>query len=97
MQIRQRESLEQPVPPFLRIPTKPFEHLRLIPRQRNNVYLNIRTMKLIRFLSALALFGSLLLALSGCGTLNEDENMSNIPHARPANWEGTVPGMPGSR
>ena len=36
----------------------------------------------------------MLSALSGCGTLTEDENAQQVPWSRPASWEGTVPGMP---
>jgi hypothetical protein len=36
------------------------------------------------------------LGLTGCGTLNEDENEQQVPWSRPASWEGTVPGMPNS-
>ena len=35
-----------------------------------------------------------LLALTGYRILEEDPNEAQIPWATPAQWEGTVPGMP---
>ena len=53
-------------------------------------------MKRIRkqlILGLLSILG--LLALTGCANiLEEDPNEAQIPWATPANWEGTVPGMP---
>lgn len=43
-------------------------------------------------LSLLFIIG--LLTLSGCAILDEDPNEAQLPWATPANWEGTVPGMP---
>jgi hypothetical protein len=41
------------------------------------------------------LLGAILAGLSGCtNILEEDPNEAQIPWATPANWEGTVPGMP---
>lgn len=34
------------------------------------------------------------LSLTGCNILDEDPNESQLPHAQPAGWEGTIPGMP---
>ncbi|HSH09650.1 MAG TPA: hypothetical protein VK995_04645 [Oceanipulchritudo sp.] len=36
-----------------------------------------------------------LVATSGCtNIMEEDPNAAQLPWATPANWEGTVPGMP---
>lgn len=44
----------------------------------------------------LTLFGGLILALSGCTSLmEEDPNEQQIPWATPADWENQMPGMPG--
>ena len=52
-----------------------------------------RTLK--RLLLALFLIKGLLF-LSGCSSLmEEDPNDASLPWATPADWEGTVPGMPG--
>lgn len=38
-----------------------------------------------------------ILSLTGCTNLmEEDPNEQQIPWATPADWEGQVPGMPGS-
>ncbi len=44
----------------------------------------------------LTLFGGLILTLSGCTSLmEEDPNEQQIPWATPADWENQMPGMPG--
>lgn len=48
-----------------------------------------------RLLSLIFVAAGLLLA-SGCSSLmEEDPNAQSLPWATPADWEGTVPGMPG--
>jgi uncharacterized protein YceK len=45
------------------------------------------------FLALLLVTG--LLVFSGCSSImEEDPNAQQIPWATPADWEGTVPGMP---
>ena len=51
--------------------------------------------RIIKQLILSLVFVAGLLALSGCtNILEEDPNEAQIPWATPANWEGTVPGMP---
>ncbi|MDP0501422.1 MAG: hypothetical protein Q7P63_15115 [Verrucomicrobiota bacterium JB022] len=48
------------------------------------------------FCFRLLALGILSWAATGCGSLTgEDPNMSPVPHAQPANWEGQVPGFNG--
>ena len=47
---------------------------------------------LLAILSLAALIGT----MTGCRSLvEEDPNEAQIPWATPADWEGTLPGMPG--
>lgn len=53
--------------------------------------------KFIRIITALALLGGTF-SILGCASLvEEDENLQQTPWARPADWEGQVPGMPNRR
>lgn len=51
----------------------------------------------IRIITALAFIVGAI-SMSGCASLvEEDENIQQTPWARPADWEGQVPGMPNRR
>lgn len=51
--------------------------------------------RITKHLLQILLLGSVLAGLTGCtNILEEDPNEAQIPWATPANWEGTVPGMP---
>lgn len=52
-------------------------------------------MKRIHKLLLSMLLTSLAFAISGCTTLREENPEDHqLPWATPANWEGTLPGMP---
>lgn len=50
----------------------------------------------LALLASAALFTCLTLT-TGCATLNEEEESQQVPWSRPADWEGTIPGMPTPR
>lgn len=57
-------------------------------RTMNRIF---KTFSCLAVLLSLSLFG-------GCASLmEEDENTQQTPWAGPADWEGTVPGMPSPR
>ncbi|MCD8482660.1 MAG: hypothetical protein LR015_08365 [Verrucomicrobia bacterium] len=53
-----------------------------------------KTISPLRALLALILAAGF---LSGCATLHEKEETQQVPWSRPADWEGTIPGMPAQR
>lgn len=55
-------------------------------------------MRHLKIFSFATLLFSLSLFASGCASLfNEDPDAQQTPWAGPADWEGTVPGMPAPR
>jgi hypothetical protein len=50
----------------------------------------------LKLITVLGILTGMLLG-SGCATLHEEEEKQQVPWSRPADWEGTMPGMPTQR
>ena len=72
-----------------------FLHRHLSKEKKSSSYLGKDMKRIIKLFLVVSVLGGLGMAMTGCTNLmEEDPNEAQIPWATPADWEGTVPGMP---